>query len=126
MKADDGKVVTHDHFAVGIYLADSYLHHAETFQVLTWLGPRNIFHPNIRAPYVCLGERFFRPGTPLVQIIYQLHAVITYRKWASNAGLNPDACQWAINNTHMFPADPRPLKRRTLNVELELATAPGK
>jgi hypothetical protein len=119
----DREVVKHDCFDVGIYFPDNYLREASTYQVLTWLAPANIFHPNIGAPFICVGERFLRPGTPLVEVLFQLHAVISYRKWASHAGLNPDACQWAVNHQHLFPADSRPLKRRKLQLEVELTSA---
>ncbi len=120
-----GLIQKYSRFDVGIYFPDDYLRQASTYQVLTWLHPGNVFHPNIRVPYICVGETFLRPGTPLVEIIYQLHTVITYRRWASHAGLNADACQWAINNQHLFPADERPLKRRKLNIEVELAGSGG-
>lgn len=111
---------------VGIYLPDDYLRQASTYEVLTWLHPTTVFHPNIRPPHMCVGERFLRPGTPLVELLYQIHAVITYRKWASAHGLNPDACQWAINNQPLFPSDSRPLKRRVLPINIEVASAEGK
>jgi hypothetical protein len=125
-KLGDGQVVKQHRVDVGVYFPPDYLRTASTYQVLTWLSPANVFHPNIRVPYVCVGERFLRPGTPLVEILYQLHAVIIYRKWASHAGLNADACQWAINNQHLFPADARPLKRRKLSIEVELASLGGR
>jgi hypothetical protein len=124
-KLPDGQVVRHNQFDVGVYFPDDYLRQASTYQVLTWLQPGNVFHPNIRVPHICVGERFLRPGTPLVEILYQLHGVISYRRWASHAGLNQDACQWAINHQHLFPADARPLKRRKLNIELHLKTSGG-
>lgn len=125
VKLPDGQIVKHNQFAVGIFLPDDYLHQASTYQVLTWLSPAGIFHPNVRVPFVCVGERFLRPGTKLVEIIYQLHAVITYHRWASHAGLNPDACAWVINNQHLLPADTRPLKRRKLSLELAPAAGGG-
>ena len=121
----DGQVAKHNRFDVGIYFPDDYLRQASTYQVLTWLGPSHIFHPNIRVPFVCVGEKFLRPGTQLIEILYQLHSVITYRKWASHSGLNGDACQWARNHQELFPVDPRPLKRRVLKLDLEIAKAEG-
>jgi hypothetical protein len=122
VKEANGEIRSHNRFEVGIYFDDEYLRRANTFHVLTWLKPDTVFHPNIRSPHLCVGDQFFRPGTPLVEVLYQTHALITYRKWASNAGLNPEACQWAINNQHLFPTDPRPLKRRQRPIEVEHAT----
>jgi hypothetical protein len=68
VKASNGQIVAHDRFDVGIYFDDEYLRQAHTFQVLTWLRPDAIFHPNIRAPHICVGDKFFRPGTPLAEV----------------------------------------------------------
>ena len=125
-KQSDQQVVKHNRFDVGIYFPDDYLRQASTYQVLTWLDPINVFHPNIAVPHICVGEQFLRPGTPLVEILYQVYAVITYRKWASHRGLNADACQWAINHQELFPSDQRPLKRRALKLEIELTNTRGR
>ncbi len=125
VKQADGKVVKANQFDIGLFFSDDYLRQASTYQVLTFLHPKNFYHPNLRFPHFCLGEQFFRPGTPLVEVLFQCHSVLTYRRWASHRGLDPDACQWAINHQHLFPSDPRPLKRRALHVELELTAATG-
>lgn len=112
---NDSSVREATEFAVGIWLPSDYLRRVEPAQVLTWLGPRNIFHPNIRPPHICLGR--LPPGTPLVDILHQCFEVITYHNWAAHDGLNLDACQWARNNQHRFPVDRRPLKRRVLDLQ---------
>ena len=119
VKTADGRVVIHNRFDVGIYLPDDYLRSASTFEVLTWLYPRNVHHPNIRVPHICLGEKFFRGGMPLAQILIQLHRVIAYQRWASHAGLNLDACQWALTHQHLLPVDDRPLKRRRVRIQVQ-------
>lgn len=123
VRRDDGQIVKHSGFHVGVYFPDNYLRQANMYEVLTWLDPLNIHHPNIRGNLVCVGERFMRPGTPLLEIIHQLFAVVTYRKWAPHNALNPEASQWAITHQQLFPADRRPLKRRALN--LVVAPAQG-
>jgi hypothetical protein len=108
----EGKIVEHDDFLVGIRFPDSYLHRFDTTRVLSWCGPNEIWHPNIRPPFVCAGN--MQPGTPLVDLLFQLHEIITYQnvEMREKEALNHDACMWARNNTHRFPVDRRPLKRR--------------
>jgi hypothetical protein len=81
--------------------------------VLTWLAPRDIWHPNISAdaPVICVGR--LAPGTALVDLLYQLFEVITWNKvtMREDDALNRAACQWARRNGHRFPVDRRPLKR---------------
>jgi hypothetical protein len=98
---------------VGIWFPRDYLRRAEPFQVVTWLGPSNAFHPNIRPPFICIGR--LTAGTSLVDILYQCFEIIVYRNWAAHDGLNPEACQWVRNNQHRLPIDRRPLKRRKLH-----------
>jgi hypothetical protein len=45
-----------ERFVVGIWFPDDYLRAADPFTVLTWLEPRAAFHPNIRAPFMCIGR----------------------------------------------------------------------
>ena len=107
-----GKVVEHDDFLVGIRFPDSYLRQFDTARVLTWCAPHEIWHPNIRTPFVCAGN--MQPGTPLVDLLFQLHEIITYHnvEMREHNALNHDACAWARNQSHRFPVDRRPLKRR--------------
>ncbi len=125
VKNANGEVVTRDRWDIGIFFPDDYLRRANTFEVLSWLNPRNVFHPNIQVPAICLGERFFRPGLPLVEILFQVHGLITYRRWASHVSLNVEAGMWAVNNQGRFPVDDRPLKRRKLEIEVEALGVEG-
>jgi hypothetical protein len=115
----DDEIVEADRFAVGIRFPSEYLRHAEPAEVLTWLGPRNVWHPNIMAPVICVGR--LTPGTPLVDIVYQVFDIITLNKVTvrEDDALNPSACQWARHNMHRFPIDRRPLKRRVLRLEVK-------
>ncbi|MGE0553221.1 MAG: hypothetical protein AB7R55_07305 [Gemmatimonadales bacterium] len=101
-------------FEVGIWFPPDYLRRAEPWQVLTWLGPARVFHPNIsvRGPWICPGV--LHPGTPLVDLLYQCYEIITYQKVTTveHDALNPAACGWARDNRHRFPIDRRPLKWR--------------
>jgi hypothetical protein len=103
-----------DQFIVGINFPSDYLRRADTAQVLAWLKPVEVFHPNIRAPFICVGKLV--PGTPLVDILYQVFEIITYNKvtMREDDALNHEACAWARNNQNRFPIDTRPLKRSVL------------
>jgi hypothetical protein len=120
VRNDRNEVIEARDFAVGVWFPQDYLRRAEPFQVLTWLGPRNVFHPNIsdRAPVICIGR--LTPGTGLVDILYQVFEIITYNKLTmrEDDALNPDACVWARGNQDRFPVDDRPLKRRALNLRV--------
>lgn len=106
-------------FIVGINFPHDYLRRASTPEVLTWLGPATVFHPNIRGSgptsfhggAICIGR--LQPGTGLVDILYQVFELIVYLRFNSREWdcLNPAACAWARANVSRFPTDPRPLKR---------------
>ncbi|MCP4896932.1 MAG: hypothetical protein GY906_08145 [bacterium] len=119
-----GEVRESDHFEVGIWFPPDYLRRAEPFQVLTWCGPRHVFHPNISAtaPFICIGR--LTPGTSLVDILYQSYEVITYQKvtMREDDALNKEACAWARRNQHRLPIDRRSLKRRTGRIHVDHAT----
>ena len=116
-----GEVTEANQFAVGITFPDDYLRRADPFQVLAWLGPREIFHPNVsdRAPFICVGR--IGPGTSLVDLVYQVHEIITYNKATlrEDDALNHDACAWARRNQERLPIDSRPLKRRRVEFTVE-------
>ena len=107
-----GDVREADQFDVGIRFPTGFLRQPfDPPEVLTWLAPFEIFHPNIRPPFVCPGH--LPPGAPLADILYQLFEMITYSKLTMKEtdALNPAACAWARRNVHRFPLDRRPLKR---------------
>jgi hypothetical protein len=121
VRTDAGDVVEAERFEVGIWFADDYLCEADPMRVLMWFGPRRIFHPNIsdRVSVICVGR--LAPGTPLVDILYQCFEIITYKKvtMREDDALNKDACVWARRNQDRFPVDPRPLKWRPLELQVE-------
>ena len=116
-----GQIAEADHFEVGISLPSDYLRRADTFRVLTWLGPRHVWHPNIsdHLPAICVGH--LAPGTSLVDILYQVFEIITWNKFnmREDEALNPAACQWARASQARLPVDRRPLKRRALELRVE-------
>ncbi len=107
-------------FDVGIWFPSNYLRDADPFRVITWLGPRNIWHPNISdaAPLMCIGR--LTPGTGLVDILYQVFEIITWNKvtMREDDALNRAACQWARQHQDRIPVDRRPLKRRSGNLRI--------
>ena len=80
-----------------------------------------MFHPNIsdRAPFICVGR--IGPGTALVDLIYQVHEIITYNKATvrEDDALCAAACCWARQNSHRLPVDTRPLQRRRVELTVE-------
>jgi len=108
-----GEVAEASEFHVGIWFHADYLRLVKPAEMLTWLYPLNVWHPNINPPFICVGN--IDPGTELVDLLYQCYEIITYENWASHDGLNGDASQWARNNQDRFrfPLDRQPLKRRS-------------
>lgn len=127
VRGEDTDVIETDRFAVGIWFPVGYLRWAEPWQVLTWIGPRHVFHPNIsdQSPFICVGR--LAPGTPLVDLLYQCFEIITYKKvtMREDDALNPVACAWAREHQQRFPIDARPLKRRSLHLTVSAGPSIG-
>ncbi len=119
VRDSDGSVSEADTFHLGIWLSDEHLRSIAPLRIVSWLAPVNVFHPQIRPPYMCLGRLVV--GVPLVEILFQAWEVITYRKvtMREDDALNPDACVWARHNQDRFPVDSRPLKRRPVDFSVE-------
>lgn len=124
VRLEDGRFEEAECFEVGIRFPRDYLKRAEPMEVLTYLGPRNVWHPNIsdRLPLICVGHLV--PGTPLVDLLYQCFEIITYHKVTPREDdcLNPAACAWARDNVDRFPLDARPLKRPDLDIARHAGT----
>jgi hypothetical protein len=122
------EIVEANRFEVGIRLPADYLRATDPFQVITWLGPREIWHPNISAtaPLICVGP--ITPGTGLVDLIYRAFQVITWNKvtMREEDALNSAACQWARQHPDRFPVDGRPLKRRAVTFRIDERAAEEK
>jgi hypothetical protein len=122
VEAAGGEVAEADRFQVGIQFPSDYLRFIDPAQVLMWLGPLHVFHPNIRPPFICVGR--LAPGTSLVDLIYQVFEIITYQKvtMREDDALNLLACSWARDHQTRFPIDRRRLKRRDLELVVEPET----
>jgi hypothetical protein len=111
-----GEIVEANLFRVGVAFHDDYLKtKPNSARVLTWLAPATIFHPNVKSPFICAGD--LRMGTDLVSILFQLHEMIVYRKFATADALDPVAAEFARANIGRFPLDTRPLRRRMVRIE---------
>jgi len=121
VEREPGEVVEANRFQVGVCFPSNYLRVANPFRVITWLGPHNVWHPNISAtePVICVGR--LEAGTGLVDILYQLFEIISWNKvtMREDDALNVAACQWARRNPHRFPVDRRPLKRRPVAIRVD-------
>ncbi len=107
-----GRIVECDKFMVGIWFPEDYLRSVRIPQVLTYLGPQEPWHPNIRPPFMCV---HIEPGMGLVDILYACHEIWTWNLYATgDEGLNHGASQWSRQQERSrFPIDRRPLKRRS-------------
>ncbi len=115
----DGHITPGNDFSVGLCFPDDYLRRVDPAQVVTWMGPRTVWHPNILLQFMCIGH--LAPGTSLVDLLYQIFEIITYTKvtMREDDALNKEACAWARHHQDQFPVDKRPLKRRKIDLHVE-------
>lgn len=114
----NGEIATAERFSVGIWFPGDYLRRANPIEVITWLGPSDVFHPNIRSPFICIGHLV--PATPLVDIVFRVFRIVAYQTVAMHDSLNQEASAWARQNQHRFPVDNRPLKRKVRDLDFEV------
>lgn len=124
-RESDGGIVEMSYAEAGITFPDDYLRHVDPYQILVWLGPADVWHPNIseKAPLICLGR--LGPGTRLTDIVYQLFEIVSYQKYATHDALNHEAAAWARQHQDCFPIDGRPLKRRRLDLDVSVMPPAG-
>ena len=122
VKRENGSITEANRFEIGIWFPSDYLMHVDSISILTWLKPREIFHPNISesGPFICLGSII--PGTSLTDLLYRLFELITWQNLTAQEfdALNWQACNWARHNPDRFPVDRRPLKWNPKNPESEI------
>ncbi len=121
-----------DRFAIFVAFPSDYLRvPAHPPRIVNVIAPAEIFHPNVRGPFICTGR--IAPGTGLCQLLYQVHEILVYARFTPNENdaLNGEACQWARAHADQFPLDHRPLRRRVGDgsignvVALEVSPAPA-
>jgi ubiquitin-protein ligase len=114
-----GEIKEASRFQVGVWFPADYLRRADPFEMVRLFTP-GVWHPNVSQdlPLICTGR--ISPGTPLVDILFQIYDILTYQKYnpREDDSLNRAACSWARENQNLFPTDRRPLKRRSLNLEV--------
>jgi hypothetical protein len=117
-------VVEAEHFEIGAYFPVHYWQRAHPVEVLTCLGPVNVFHPNIRFPFICPG--WLMPGTSLSDLILQCYEILTYQKvtMREDDALNRKACAWARQNVGRFPIDNRPIISRRIPSRVRMSATP--
>lgn len=115
---DGSEVRETDRAEVGFHFPRDYLEHADPVRTVSVLYPYNLFHPNILGPIICVGR--MKPGTELIDLVYQVYEILTFQKRATHDSLNKRAAQWCRNHQDRLPLDRRPLKRRSIQIEGEV------
>jgi hypothetical protein len=118
------EVVEAHHFEVSIWFPSNYLRFADAYRVLSWIAPRNVWHPNISVTdkLICVGP--VAPGTELVDLMYRVFEVVTWQKvtMREDDALNAAACQWSRQHRDRYPVDRRPLKRQPLAAHIDIVS----
>lgn len=113
VRLDSGEVVIRNGFLAGIYFAPEHLHLVVSAQCLGFLEPKNIWHPNIKTPFICLGK--IAPGTGLCELLMRIYEVATFMRYTprEDNALNIAACQYVRRRVPFRPLTALPLKNRT-------------
>jgi hypothetical protein len=120
MVRDGSAVVRQGGFTVLFQFPDDYLRSApEVSRLVNLLEPSNAFHPNVAAPFICVGHVI--PGTSLIELIYRVHELFTFQRMTprDDDALNADACAWARRNMHLLPLSTAPLRRQAAAFSVE-------
>jgi len=112
-------------FVLEFHFAPDYLRAVPNpFEVVRWVLPQDVFHPNIgrgRNPGgpigICVGT--IKPGTSIVDLTMQAWEIVTWTKVNAREddALARDVCPWARSNPDAYPVDRRPLFRAPLAIE---------
>jgi hypothetical protein len=106
-------VALHEGFSCGFRFPENYLSLALPWEVMQFIAPPNIVHPNIRPTAICLGTGL-RPGAELRELLFRTYELVTFQRRSQPADpLNSEAAAWVRRNWPVPPADNRPLKRRS-------------
>jgi hypothetical protein len=117
VRTSDGAVEEADRFVVGLYFPPDYLRRLDPWTVVTLFEPLSVWHPNVRLTGICVGR--VRPGTGLIDLVDQVHQILTFQNMRIDDPLNPEAAAWARDHLDRFPVDRRPLRRRSLAFRIE-------
>ena len=116
VRTDRGEIEESVGCVVGIHFPEDYLRRVQPLEIVRWIAPENVFHPNCAlapngVPVVCVGK--IPPGTPLVALIEAAAEIFSWQKVlpAESDALDAEACQWARRHPERLPVDDRPLRR---------------
>jgi hypothetical protein len=116
VRSEDGRIaVAPGPLPVLIRMSPAYLATVNPLEIAQ-IPERMFWHPNYRWPVLCLGE--VRPGMMLPTLIRHVFEIVTYQNFATDDGLNGEACYRLRNEPGllaMLPRAPR-LVRRSLEV----------
>src|SRR5262249_50325583 len=115
-----GEPQVNERHVVAVRFMPDYLRRADRFEMIALVEPRNVFHPNLMPPAICLQVR---PGETLTELCESLHALFSWRlrNLREDDALNTAACAWGRCHLEQLPIDRRPLFGRTLKITLEPA-----
>jgi ubiquitin-protein ligase len=101
-------------FTIGFRFPEHYLTPlVQASEVIHFVGPNQVFHPNIRPGACCLGNGF-QPGLELRDLLFRTYSLVTGQQRSQPADpLNPAAAAYYRRHWPMEPADNRPLKWRS-------------
>jgi hypothetical protein len=104
----DGDIRECGEHKIAVRFLPDYLRRADRSEMLLLIEPREAFHPNLRAPAICLQVY---PGEPLIEICESIHSLVSWRlrNLREDDALNPAACAWGRANLDRLPLDDRPL-----------------
>jgi hypothetical protein len=120
MVREESAIIRRDGFTVLFAFPGDYLRSVpDAGRIVNLLAPVNAFHPNVAAPFLCIGRVV--PGTSLVELVCRVYEIFTYQRMTprEDDALNVDACVWARRNTHLFPLPAAPLRRRVAAFSVE-------
>jgi hypothetical protein len=105
-----------------IHLGPDYLRQVHALEVVQ-VRQCDLLHPNFRWPVLCVGD--LRPGMPLPMLLRHTYEILTYQNFATDDGLDGEACQRLRDEPALLDRLPRPsrLTRRRLELSGDLVTS---
>ncbi len=112
VRGPGGAPVEHEGFELGVWFPPDYLRRVNPIEVVSWLAPRHVFHPNVGPGpsgglFICSGR--VERATPLVELLMRAYEIVTYQRVTMNEhdALDHEACAWARANQVRLPIDRR-------------------
>ncbi len=117
VRLQSGAVARQEGFLVGVYFAPEHLRAVKPSQCLAFLSPANVWHPNIKPPYCCLGK--IAPGTGLLELLLRIYEVALFMRYTprEDDALNRDACKYVRQRAPFRALSTVPLKNKAMEGE---------